>query len=429
MKKTIFLLIVSVFVTGVSCAQIGDDVVLQPTHVIGRSIDANGEITKELVSDFIYHEDGKLMRYEFPEYALTGNFYYSDDFLTQESVFHQGGYPSYYETANYSYENGRIKTKEHLMDQMGISQYWQYDYYDDGRLKSKERKDELDDDYHMHWLYDYEDAGKTVIRSYWTSWASQGMLLRERSTSQFDDDYVLLTSLTESFNTTGELTSTKKTSYTYTPSGMTEMATTQTLQGGEWVNASFVHYAYDDADRLTVRVNGNWDAELGEWVEAKKILFDLSEEEQKYTVSFYKKVNGEWQWDVFNNQTILFGSEMEVQQRMIGYMVYEAYHEFGYVNQIEFTLAETHRPNYMVTDENHLLSCGVYPNPGHDYLRVEALAENAVVRFYDLQGQLLLSKPFDFAVEINAKDWPAGIYIWEISRGNQKIASGKWMKE
>lgn len=429
MKKTVFLLTMIILAAGYSFAQVGGDAVLQPTHVIGRSIDANGETVKELVSDFIYQADGKLMGYEFPGYAVTANFYYSDDFLTQERVFHQGGYPSFYETTNYYYEDGRIITKEHLMDQMGICQYWQYSYYGDGRLKSKERKDEFDDDYHMHWLYDYENEGRTVIRSYWTSWVSQGMLLREKTTSQYDDDYVLLSSLTESYNTAGELVSTKKASYSYTASGKTERVTTQSLQDGEWVNVSFVQYDYDCEDRLTQRVDGSWDVELGAWADTRKITFEFSDEEPTYTVSFYKMVDGEWQWDVFNNQTILFGPEMEAQQRMIGFMVYEEYYEFGEVNQIEFTLAETLRPNYMAAEENRLSSCGVYPNPGHDFLRVEARAENAVVRFYDLRGQVLLAKPFDFVAEIDAKDWPVGMYIWEICCGNQKVASGKWVKE
>lgn len=428
MKRMILVMLISMLMAGAGNAQVGADMMLQPTHVIGRRINADGEITKELVSDFIYQENGKLLRYEFPEYALIGNFYYSFDFLIQESVFHQGGHP-FYETTNFSYENGQIKTIEHLMSQMGINQYWLYSYYDNGRLARKDQMEEGDDDFHMHWLYDYTDDGRTVIESYWTSWLSQGMLLRKKTTFQYDDEYVLQSSLTESYNVAGELTSTQLTIYTYTLNGMIEKETTQTLTDGEWMNTSIVEYGYDIYNRIAERIEGIWNAELGEWVDTKRITFDFSEDGQLYTVSFYKKVNEEWQWDVFNNQTVLFGSELESQQRMIGYMAYEPMNEPGDVNQIEFTLVETNKPNYMGEEENQHLSYGVYPNPGRDKLNVVAPKENSVIRIYNLQGKLIRVRPFDFATEINTEKLSSGIYLWEIWHNTQKQASGKWVKE
>ena len=268
-------MLISMLMAGAGKAQVCVDMMLQPTHVIGRRINTDGEITKELVSDFIYQENGKLLHYEFPEYALTGNFYYSFDYLIQESVFHQGGHP-FYETSNFSYENGQIRTIEHLMSQMGASQYWLYSYYDDGRLARKDQMEEGDDDFHMHWLYDYTDDGRTVIESYWTSWVSQGMLLRKKTTSQYDDEYVLQSSLTESYNVAGELTSTQLTIYTYTLNGMIEKETTQTLTDGEWINTSIVEYGYDIYNRIAERIEGIWNAELGEWVDTKKITFFVS---------------------------------------------------------------------------------------------------------------------------------------------------------
>ena len=71
----------------------------------------------------------------------------------------------------------------------------------------------------------------------------------------------------------------------------------------------------------------------------------------------------------------------------------------------------------------------VYPNPGSDNLKVETPVEDAVIRFYNLQGQLMLARPFDFSTEISAEDWPSGMYLWEIWHDSQKEACGKWVKE
>ena len=428
MKRSLLLSALCIIAISMSYAQSSKEVISQPTYVVARRIDANGTITKEFVSDFLYADNGKLLRYEFPEYALIGNFYYSFDFLMQESVFHQGGHP-FYETTNFSYENGQIRTIEHLMSQMGTSQYWLYSYYGDGRLARKDQKEEGDDDFHKHWLYDYADEGRTVIESYWTSWVPQGMLLKKKTTSQYNDEYVLQSSLAESYNEAGELTSTRITMYTYTLNGMVEKETTQILTDGEWMNTSIVEYDYDIYNRIAERIEGTWNAELGEWVDTKKITFDFSEDGRLYTVSFFKKVDEEWQWDVFNNQTVLFGSELESQQRMIGYMAYESFHGQGNVNQFEFTLEEMNKPIYMDVEESQPLSFDVYPIPGRDKLNVVASIENSVIRVYDLQGKLIMVRPFDFATEINTESLPSGIYLWEIWHNTQKQASGKWVKE
>ncbi len=86
-------------------------------------------------------------------------------------------------------------------------------------------------------------------------------------------------------------------------------------------------------------------------------------------------------------------------------------------------------PTYVSTEENQELACGVYPNPGSRNIQIESPSENAVVRFYDLQGRLMTAKLFSFGTAINAESWPTGIYLWEIWHDNQKAASGKWVKE
>ena len=429
MKKS-FLTLISAFVAlGMGYAQSLDGTIYQPTHVIGRRINASGEITKELLSDFSYLENGKLLRYEFPEYAVTAGYVYSGDYLMEENIFHQGGHPLFYETNLYTYENGQLKTLSHLLSQMGSSVYFVYDYYDDGRLARKDKKYDDDDDYHMHWLYEYEDEGKTVVESYYTSWVSQGMLLRQKTTKQYDDSFVLISSYTENYNESSELTSTEQTNYTYTPSGMLEKAITQTLTDGVWVNNAITQYAYDGADRIAEQLSGTWDAENNDWFFNRKITFETLEDELTYTVSFYKKNQDDWVWDTFNNQTVLFGSNLKAQQRALIYMVYEEMNGHGNINQLVFTLEEMNDPVYLGADENNHTKCCVYPNPGMGSMTVEAPVENAVIRFYNLQGQLMLARPFDFSTEISAESWPSGMYLWEIWHDSQKEACGKWVKE
>ena len=60
---------------------------------------------------------------------------------------------------------------------------------------------------------------------------------------------------------------------------------------------------------------------------------------------------------------------------------------------------------------------------------IKAPVENSVIRFYDMQGRLLMAKPFDFSTTISTGDWSQGVYLWEIWNGTQKEASGKWVKE
>lgn len=429
MKKLILTLFSAFIALSMGYAQSIDGMTLQPTHVIGRRINASGEITKELSSDFSYLENGKLLHYEFPEYAINASYTYSGDFITEEQVFHQGGHPLFYETNLYTYENGQVKTVSHLMSQMGPSVFFVYNYYDDGRLARKDQKSDDDDDYHMHWLYEYEDEGKTVIESYYTSWVSQGMLLRKKTTSQYDDNFILISAYTENYNESSELTSTTQTYYTYTSSGLLEKAITQTLTDDEWVNNSITQYAYDGADHIAEQLDGIWSAENNDWNFNRKITFETSENELTYTVSFYKKNGNDWVWDTFNNQTVLFGSNLKAQQRALSYMVYEEMNGHGNINQLVFTLEEMNEPIYLGADEHNYAKCCVYPNPGTGSLKVEAPVENAVIHFYNLQGQQVLARPFDFSTEINAEALPSGMYLWEIWHNSQEQASGKWVKE
>lgn len=430
MKKSLLTLILCIVALSVGYAQFTDGTVLQPTHVVGRRINSAGEITKELTADFTYAENGKVSHFDFPDFCISSGYAYSGDYLMRESTFHSAGYPIFYDVFNYTYENGQIKTKSHLWDQMNDNEYWEYSYDEEGRLIRIDYGESYVEEYHMHYLYEYENDGRTKIENYWTSWASQGLLLRKRTVYQYDEAFNLLSVHSESYDTEGELTNTTLVTYTYTGSGQQETEITQTLnENEEWENTSIMEYVYNEADQLIERLDGVWDEDREDWNITRRIVFEIDEEASNYIVSFYKKNGEEWIRDMFNNQTILFGPNLKTQQRALGYMVYEEMNEPGRINQFVFTLAEMNEPTYVNTEEKQELTCGVYPNPGSGNVKIESHSENAVVRFYDLQGRLVTARLFSFGTTIDTESWPSGIYLWEIWQDNQKAASGKWVKE
>ena len=99
------------------------------------------------------------------------------------------------------------------------------------------------------------------------------------------------------------------------------------------------------------------------------------------------------------------------------------------VNQLEVTYAFTGIPNYMDVPQASKTDVAVYPNPGREEVTVRANTERAVVRFYDQQGRLLVSKPFDFSTTVGTGNWTPGLYIWEVWHDTQRAASGKWIKK
>lgn len=429
MKKVVITIISAFLAFNVSYAQNMEGIMAQPTHVIGRTINAAGEISKELVSDFSYLDDGKLSHYEFPEYAITANYVYSGDFITRESIFHQGGHPLFSETNLYTYENGLIKTISHLMSQMGISQYWVYSYYEDGRLKRIDYREDYDDDYRIHWLYDYEDEGTTVIESYYTSWPSQGLLLRKKTTKQHDDNFNLVSEYTENYNESGELTSTTRTDYIYTSNGMLATKTTRIFTEGEWVNSSIIQYAYDNANRITEQLNGIWNIENSEWSFTKKTTFDISEDGQTYTVSFYKRIDDNWTWDVFNNQTILFGSNLKAQQRALSYMVYEDMNGYGNINQFVFTLEYTPEPIYLDIDEKESMACTIHPNPTTGFITINGKDLKAAEVVNTLGQSVATAQGKGDQMTIDIANLPEGIYFVRITDEQGRKCVRKVVKE
>ena len=416
MKKSMITIIIAVMVVSIGHAQYLDGTITQPTHVVARRINSDGEVTKEFASDFHYYEDGKLSRYEIPEYYLTATYTYTDDYLEHERIVHNGGHPLFEENNHYTYENGQIKTMSHLMDQMGFSSFWVYSYYPDGRLERKDYREEDENDFHTHWLYEYENEGKTVVESYCTSWPSQGMLLRKKTTKQYDDNFVLSSTYTENYSESGELTSATRTDYGYSASGLLETKTTQTLIEDEWHNSSITRYSYDNQGQITEQLDCTWDAENSEWNPTHKIVFETSEPEQTYTVSFYKKSGGEWVWDVFNTHTILFGSNLKAQQSALGYFVYEEMNGYGNINQFVFTMEMMNEPVYLSVEDRTGSTINVYPNPAKGILFVETRRATSLpdktYRITNIMGQTLLQGHITAETQqINIASLPAGMYF------------------
>lgn len=430
MKKLYLTTILCIVTLGVAYAQFDKGTVLQPTTVVARHFDETGQLDKEMLSTFTYNEDGKLTRYEFLDHGLWSSYSYNDNMLMREYTSHGGGYPEYDESFNYTYENNKVKTKSHLWSQMNAPEYWLYSYDAGGRLERLDYREGYLDEYHQHWLYEYENDGKTKVESYYTSY--QGFVLVMRTVYEYDESYTLLSKYTERFDAAGEITKTTMTRYAYTPDGKEESQITQTLTDGEWINTDIIRYVYDDNGSITERQVGDWSEETGDWDITSKTVYELNEEESTLTVSFYKKNEEVWGWDdygVYYMQPVFYESYLEEQQHALRFFGYDDLFGSEHINQFVFTLAETNEPTYESVEEGGRLLCSVFPNPGNNRMTVQAPIENAVVRIYDLQGKMVLARPFDFSTEIGTEGWPSGMYLWEIWDGNQKEASGKWIKE
>lgn len=433
MKKSLLTIILCAMAMGVGYAQFTDGLVLQPTNVVAKRFDASGQLIKEMPSTYSYDENGKLTGYDFPGHYLWSTYSYNDNLLMQEYTRHEGGHPIYGETFQYTYENFKVKTKAHLWGAMNSDEHWLYTYDAAGRLERMDYRNGYEDEFHMHYLYEYENGDRTKIENYWTSWSTQGMLLRMKTVFQYDEAFNLVSKHVENFSVEGELTKTTQTNYSYTPNGKVESEVTQTLTDGEWGNTEIIRYVYDDNDRVTEWQVGTWSDENADWELISKAVYELDEEALTLTVSFYKKEGEEWVWDEYYSwvsnrmQPIFFEPYLVEQEHALRF--YLADDPVEHVNQFVFTLAEMNEPTYVDTEEHQSLNYSIYPNPSTGRLSAVAPTEDAVIRLYNLQGQLVLARPFDFCTEINAEELPSGLYLWEIWHDSQKQASGKWVKE
>ena len=481
MKKTTLFAALLLFVAmGLNAQNI--DSLMQPTHVVGLSFDDEGQ-TVSYPADFEYLEDGKLLHFYFhitgfPENHDRRIYYrYSNDYLTEKNVFHvlwPENRPFTEDDVLQYNDQGRPYYRwcvRYYDDDIWGSSGFYYQYYYDQfnrvtRAEWGEVTLDLPDPYSIYWTYEYENSDKTVVeKKYVQEYHNQAFnhYLNTVTTRIYSDDYTCLSVQVDSYQWEGEITQSTLQSYTYNEQHQLESVTAQLLSDGEWVNSGMTLYAYDDNGHcvetivkswsdenndwvnstigtksfndeglITEDFSGTWSEELQDWVPVDKTVFEYENNNTLYIVSFWKYEQDQWVRDTYKSQTMLFGKELELQQDCIETMTYKNLNnhlpKIDYY-QFEFTMERLKRPTYQSVEEDSKSSCAVYPNPGKDYVTIKASVLNAVVRFYDLQGRLLLAQPFDFQTDVNAASWTPGIYLWEIWNGPNTEASGKWIKE
>ena len=431
MKKINVLLLLTILSTTWLEAQEPNGNIAQPKNVIGRKLNGTGEVTREYVASFDYISDGKLNSFLFPDWGVSSAYFYEDDFLTTIRTHHDGAWPNYSDVLRYTYEKGRVVSEAHEWDAMNSNEYITYTYYEDGRLARKDYASYHPDAFWGFSLYEYENEGKTRIESY-SSQTFQGsslvMQLEYRITNRYDNNYNLISSQKDNYNT-GEITNSARTLYAYTPDGKIETEISQTFVEKNWINNTIRRYLYENEDHVIEQQDGNWSSELNDWEVSKKIIHEYSQENMTYTVSFYKKNGTDWVRDIFNGQKLFFLPELKLQQAAMNFFAYEDLLGSTQVNQFEFEMIYTKTPTYHLVEKTNQILFSVYPNPGKDVITISAPIENTVIRFYDLQGRLQFARPFDFNTTISIGDWAQGIYLWEIWNGTQREACGKWVKE
>ena len=406
-----------------------EDTFAQPTHVEGRRINAEGETTRTFVADYTYYDDGKVKLFEFPDFHVVSGYAFDGDYMVSNCTSHASGYPYYMDCLRYTYEEGKIVHIVHSWDQMNAPENWQYTYDEFGRLKQKDYCEGYEVSYHEHYIYEYDDKCNIVTEGHWTSWT--GMKLEKKTVFHYDDSYVLETKLVENYNGTGVMTSSSLTTYTYTPAGDVKEQLTQTLVDEEWVNSSIQRYVFDEQYRVVEQQNGSWSEEDCDWNITKKITFEYEavEDGYLYTVSFYKKIGEEWVWDVFNNQTILFGSQLKNQQSCLRFFVYEIMAGSGQINQFEFTFVDTPEPNYMNVEDTQQMPCTVHPNPTTGLVTITGknLKQAEVLNALGQRVATIAGEGNTFSIDI-AK-LPAGVYFVTVSDTEGRKCVRKVVKE
>ena len=438
MKKVLLSFAICLLAVNVSFAQ-EDGILAQPTHIVGKRINAFGEVTSTLEADFSYNEEGKVVAFNFPQYRLFSDYLYAGDYLRQEGVCHSGASsdsgwdPNIMEFLEYTYyENGTIKHIKHDWSEMNSTKDWEYTYDEYGRLKQKDYKDGTYE-YYQHYIYDYENENKTKIESFWTSWVSEGLKLKKKTTSQYDDNFNLITVCIENYNLEGDITSTTMVTYTYTPSGKEESQIKRTFIDGEWINTSIQRYLYDEYDRVVEQQNGTWSPETDDWNINKKITFIYEPREESiiYTVSFYKKSGEEWVWDIFDNdnQTVLFGSLLKTQQSTLRHFAYEDLNGSGLINQFEFTFINTARPIYLDIEEKGSLVCDLYPNPTTGQVTITGKDLKTAEVFNSLGQCVATVKGEGEHLTVDISNLPAGVYFVNITDSEGRKCVKKVVKE
>lgn len=425
--KKLLLITFSVMACMASYGQSEIESFTQPTRVRGLVLNSSGEITEEYPSEFSYFANGKVLNFRFLKIGIHTEYSYVDgDYLSREFTIHSAEHPYFEEAYNYTYENGLVKTRDHIYygSYYDSDIFWRYTYDEYGRLRQLDKNDGGGEHFYYHWAYEYPNHGKTKIETFFTDYDNEGVKVYRETTYTYDDNYTLLSKQVVSYNSAGNFTGSTLSTWTYNAYGTTDHVVSQVLsEDGTWINSTIKYYIRDDYQRIVEYQAGTWSAENEDWDINEKTIYDYNDEELLLTVSFHKKVNGEWKYNSFQNQTIFHNQLLKIQEKAL------AYYKGRNINKIIFHLQYTDRPTYLSTKEDKETRCMVYPNPGNDLIKITTPNQNAVIRFYDLNSKLLLSQPLNSNTRINTASWPKGIYLWELWTGNEKETAGKWVKE
>lgn len=298
------------------CAAMINDSIAFPNHTVGRTFNDAGQVTNEYPSDFIYDENGTLTRFDFPT-MLSSTYSFVDYPSMVSSVYTSYfGHPIMTENHVYQYNDfDQIMHSEHVSSMYGVA-YYDY-FYDDNHKLTIINHDVTDPDYEFHeqTIYEYENNYRTQIESYYSGY--QTLLLNSRTTNCYDERLLVLTSQIEKYNETGEIIAATLRTFSYTPNNKIDHIITQTLFDGEWVNSSIVQYVYDDKNRVIEYQTWLWSDENEAWNNIKKTVYDFNDEEQRLTVSFLKKANGEWTRDHYSGQTLLYEPDLEEWEKAL----------------------------------------------------------------------------------------------------------------
>ena len=323
------------------CSATFNDSIGYPDHVIGRKYNAANQVTAEYDSDFSYDENGILKRFDFPNpsSSLNSNFTFFE-FPSKPSNISMiygtsGNDDGTSETLHFTYEDDhQIRHCDHYKGNNWfdeINMHYDY-YYNNHRLYLIESSgfDFGDIDIPCRIKYSYENGNRIRIDSTY----SGSLILSSVTTHQFDERHQELISYTDNYDNTGAITSRSLKTYTYTDQNKTDSIITQVFSDGLWVNSAIAHYVYDFKNRVVEYQTGSWSTESSEWNITKKVLYDFNDETQIVTISFRKKNNDEWVWDVFSGQSLFNDSKLNEWQRQLR----SSYSSYYPVNQFEISM-------------------------------------------------------------------------------------------
>ena len=343
MKKLFTFTILFTLSMSAGFSQLLYDTLALPNHIVGRSMNEEGEITKEYPADFTYYSNNDLSSFVFPEYEVNSEFFYDQGLLnfnvTTYSLLEY--HEQYYITHEYEYENGLLQRENNYeIEYTYQNDYYQFiDYYYDEEERLLKKEDSTGIGQRHRWLYDYQNNGKTLILTYYIKHFGN-YYISKVSTYQYDDDNLLREVLIENhdiFN--GNINEITKQTYTYTERKKPASEIKQTLVDNEWVNTTIHNYIYGNNGRIAEQQDGVWSEELNDWDITNKVMHEYSNSNTTYTVSFFKKSGNDWVWDDFRGQKLFFEPELKWQQNQLKLFFFgDFYHQ---INQIEFSMTNT----------------------------------------------------------------------------------------